>query len=624
MMQSFIKLWKLLLIIPVLILSTNFIPHPASAQTLAVKIEPGKPFFGLTEKITVNIVINNESDNWISSVRIVFRLKNEAGKIISYKNLYPGALRPGESRFSVSVDAARLEVSEGIYPCEVIVFERTDQIAEKHGFIVFADSVSPLKLVPTLELKAPFRVHSNGVFEGEDILSMAVSGSRENQYLDMMIANELPGIIVLTSGLIYQLEKMSKGYKAKVGTKTVKRSSDSEQARLAKTFLEKIRAAASKEAVSVAFTPYAEINPKDCIKMGLQERLRQNIIKGQEYIKNVLSLKLPPSLIFIPHGGIDSSSLQMLSDMGFSVLIRSPSSTSTSFLTENTSVYCLTLLPQHEELTGQNAASHIYKNLTKDQITEKRERIVAFVLNPIDPSVLSFLRRDFASSTHLSFVHLNRFNLSPMDAPNFESEYGKFKDLAFRLLKRYSEVSKLFYAYESSLLQEKEFKQQLLEKVSTGLMSAFNEKPDYNIAFSQLSLVADLINKDFKSISIEGKTINFPHASGKLPITLVNKSKRVFKVIVKLKSDDIDFKRKEISLIASPEDSIFTVPVKVKKSGNIDVIVEVFTPNGHLINKDMIKIRSTYASRLLSLLSLIILLILGLFFLRSKLKPKKE
>lgn len=602
----------------------DIIPLPANAESIQVEIEPAKYFFKPVEQISLSINITNPSETRIGPLRVHFRLMNPSGKIIAYRNRWPGYIGKSPLKIPIQIDIRRLSPKKGIYPCEVLIFVRGKQIAQKKSFIVFADSVPKLELIPVLELNAPFRINPEGIFTSEEILQTIVAGSRENAYLDMIISNNVPAVLIASTGFLSQLQKMTEGYKVKTDAGVIDRKPDSEQSQTAKKFLEKLRTASKKENVIVAFMPYGDMNPADFIKQGLSEKLRALINRGQNFTADIFQLSTPPSLIFIPHKGLDQKSLRLLADMGFQVAVDADSARKSSFLAENTSVFVRDTISPPANLKGDEAYNALLKEITARLLKSSEPLTLMINVNAIDPGIFSaFLKK----ATKTGYIILSAKKISAMKpAPLKEtvSSYGDFAGLAKRLIERYREVNRLVTAYNSSLLGDGSYEKSINQKLDFCLMPAFDLKPDYNLSFEYLSELKETISNDFKKISLAQRNIIFSQRTGKIPITISNRTNKVFKVNVKLTSEDIVFSNPQFNMVLSSKDNLVTVPAKVKVyGGEIKVDVEIFTPDGYLIKKDKLIVKSTYLSTTLSYLAMVIATLILLLFIRSRLKSSR-
>lgn len=616
-------IWHLTLIY-ILFLAENIIPLPANAESIKVEIEAAKSFFKPDEPVSVSINIINPSETRIGPLRIYFRLMSPGGKIIAYRNRYPGYIGKNPLKIPFQIDTGLLKPTKGIYPCKVLIFIRGKQIAEKESYIVFADSIPSIELMPVLELNAPFRITLEGNLDSEEILQTVVGGSRENAYLDMITSNKTPAVLVASSGFLTQLQKMSGGYKVKTDSGLTERKADSEQCQAIKKFLEKLRVAAKKENVLIAFMPYGEANPKDFIELGLSDRLRILIVRGQKLSADSFLLSTPPSIIFIPHRGLDQKSLRIIADMGFQTAIDADSTYQNSFLAENTSIFVRKTITPPSELKGAEAAEFLLREITARQLKDNEPSTVMININAIDPVIFSTFMEKAGKTGFIDFASKKTANLKPLAFIETKSFYGDFASLTKNLITRYKEVQSLVAAYNSSLLGDGSYEKSVNQKLDYSLMPSFNLKPDYNLSFQYLSTLKEIVEDDFKGIAVSEKNIIFPQKTGKIPITIANKSKRVFKVKIKLSSEDIDFNNPQFTMVLSSSDNLVTVPAKVKvPGGKIGVDVEIFTIDGYLIKKDRLTVKSTYLSTMLSYLGMLVLAMFFLFFLRSRLKSRR-
>lgn len=597
------------------------IPTAVRAQNAVVTLAPDRQVYGLADKTSVTITIDNQEQRPIGPLRIVVRLFDRGGRIIAFKNLYPGRQAPGQRSYSVTLNTDRLRLTGGAYRLEAIVFERSRQVAGQSRTILYAKSVRPVRVTPVLELDAPFAMTSDGVFTAETLLDEARPGSRTMQLLDRMASGKIPGLIIVTSSFLYQIDRASRGYAVETEAGRVERAADSEQARLASAMIDALRRAAAAPAVAVAFAPLGDANPVELRAAGLQETARELVTRGQELATDVLDMASAPSLAYLPHGGIDAGSLRFLADMGFAVVYDATSASARPVLSENSTVYPVVSMPASG--TADTQADAVFFGLVSSQLDSPKERSCLLRVNELDPVALDHLAERSTTNGPFRFVPVGETVPEPGEAPTQRSDYGLFEKLVNDLLQRFKRSARLLAAYESSVVDERATIDRLEEELVIALLPALSPSQDFNGSFRRYHNLEARVKRSFASISLEEARIDFPTRSGKLPMTIKKAGSSVFKVIVKLRGRGIVFQRNEIPVTLSASTNVFSVPVRVNATGRIPVTMEIFTPNGYRITSSRLIVNSTFAYRLYSALLVVVALLAVLFLARRKIRARR-
>ena len=600
----------------------NCIAAPALAQNVAVSFTADKPVYSLTEKATVTVIVDNQSGRRIGPLRIVFRMYDSRGRVIAYKNLYPGTQLPGQKTYSITLNTDRLRLTSGLYKAEALVFQRGQQLATGEGFLAFARKVEPASVIPVLHLDAPFAINAQGVFSSEALLDQARPGSLTMQVLDRLRQGKMPCVIAVSCSFLYQLEKMSDGYVVQLESTTATRDNDSEQARLAAGLIRALKEAASQPGVTIAFAPFADVNPIDIREAGLDARTRDFVTMGQDLAARVLDLDPAPSLVYLPRAGIDEGAVRTLADMGFSVLVDTTSTTSTPFLSENVTIY--PVVSVHTPADGSSAmrGEALFNALLERQIASPEKRSYALSIDELDPIAIDRFLAKTATASPVRVAPLKELVLSPGTLFERKPDYGVYDRLVRDLLARFKETARLLDAFDSALADEENRVKELREELFVALMPAFSSAQDFNSAFRRYHNLEASVKNAFAAIVVEDTRVDFPTRSGKLPLTIKNEGSSVFKVVVHLSSSGLTFQKTDIPVTLSSKATVFTVPVTVTRTGAIPVTMEIRTPDGFLVTKSRVLVNSTFAYRLYSALLVVATLLGVLFFIRRRMRSR--
>lgn len=625
MVKSNIKLFQFLSILFIFISFFFIFPKTAKSNSVDINIELSKSFYRFDEKVSASVKLESSTETAIGPLRVVFRLTDRAGNILAYKNRYPGYLSEEPIILNYEIDSSKLTVSEGLYPCEVLIFSRGREISRKSWFVVYSESVPDLTLVPFIYLEFPFRITPQTTLKNNDFLQALNSATFEKTYLDHITADRVSAVVCPSSGFLYQLNKLKNGYILETDNKKITRPPDSPQVKLINEFLNNIKKVPESNSSVLAITPYGDLNPSLLLQHELENNLISHLNKSQQQVNNILDTNRNFSLVYLPDGGITEESLEALSNSGYSVIVKSNSSTAASFLAKNTSVL---MAPQIiEDISGKSdeAAGKLLKALLQSHFQEKKERVLILPLNRIDPAAyLKFLEL----SKDYSFIKIKSnapFQLKPKDDfSEQKADYGDFKELADVLLERFKESQGLLEAYKSCLVEESSKKQRLDNLLWASLFPAFNKLPDYDISFSYISKLKSTIKNDFDSIKIDTSPVSFSSKTGKLPVTIRKDTKSTLKVVLELNSKNAKINKNSIEVVLTSNEKVVTVPLEVNKTGKIPIKVQIMSPSGYLISKNTLIIRSFYFIRLISYL-LLVLLILGIIiYLRFRVLRKRK
>ena len=198
---------------------------------------------------------------------------------------------------------------------------------------------------------------------------------------------------------------------------------------------------------------------------------------------------------------------------------------------------------------------------------------------------------------------------------NIPEEEKKYYDY----LNRYHRLAKSFL---ETLLPDnpQRTKVKNLLYLAEGIFSEDLEKQKEDIN-PFLREIDNTVKENWDKLKISSGVINLTSQSGKIPLSIQNRSNTPFKVKIRLVSNSkkLTVKEEEREVIINPKDNTFLIPVSAKEPGEYEVNVRLLTPESEsTIREGRIIIKSTYFIRMLSLWLWLILIIVVLLIIREK------
>lgn len=571
----------------------------------------------------MQVTISSTTSTPVGPLRVYTAILDKQGKAISYRNRYPGSVTQNSPKtIELQFDASKIKISRGVYPLQVILFESGRQILSRQFFIIFAEKIDQLSIVPFLSVSMPFRLSPSGALTSLDAEKGLYSLGAEQIYLKQITEGNYPAIITVSNGTLMQLKAMSQGYTVKTRDGRIHtRSPEDEQPEKAAELLKLIKEASWTEGVVLSVFPYGDGNPVDIINAELGAELVPLYNMSQQYVVDLLELDKPPTIAFFPNRGVSAKAVELLSAAGYLVAYETASSTSSVFLSANIPVIPVRVLSK--EAAG--TADELLKTILSAHLASNGAETIALSLNQVDPAVFAKFVELCGRYEFISFKSSPPFEgASAGEIVEAESDYGNFNSLKGRFWERYCETLQLKKSYFETLVNSEEEKAHLDDIFYLSPAPGFNPMPDFDLSFSYIATITSTIENVFDSVRIISTPVSFTSRKARMPLKIANKSNKNLRVVLKLESDGARFQKNDISLVLSSPETVLTIPVTLIKDGKIPIKVRLLTPDGYLISESELTVNSNFRLALISVM-LLILIVLGLLvFARQRLKSRKK
>jgi hypothetical protein len=258
-----------------------------------------------------------------------------AGAAVLFGDAQPrrGVLAPGETRdFEVSVDlpVAQLSSAESLlYPLKIDLRSGFQSLAAIRTPVIFLvrQPLVPVALSWTFVLNAQLTIRPDGVFASRSLEASISRGGRlagQIAALSRLAAARVRVDVVVSPLLLYQLVRMSEGYRVVDGTtvRTVQRGRDGSAT--AAAALRALRAIAAAPTVELSALPFAEPLLPALTSGGLAHDLGVQVQRGRELVADVLGREPVTSVFRPPRSALDAASLDDLPGQGVSTLLLDP------------------------------------------------------------------------------------------------------------------------------------------------------------------------------------------------------------------------------------------------------------------------------------------------------------
>lgn len=595
---------------------------PALAGDLKVSLSTDKTFYNFTDEISVSVTISSTTSTPIGPLRVYTAILDSRGNAISYRNRYPGSVtRTSPKTINLKFDASKIKVSTGIYPLKVVIFDSGKEILTEQYFIIFAEKISRLEIVPFLNVAIPFRLNPSGALTSLDAENALFEAGREQLYLKQIAEGKYPAVVAVSNGTLIQLEAMSKGYTVKTRDGQIySRTAGDQQPQKAGELLKLIKDAVWTEGVLVSIYPYGDGNPVDLINAELGGEVVPLYNMSQQFVSEKLELDKPPTIAYLPNRGISAKAVELLSAAGYLAAYQTDSSTASVFLSSNVPVIPVRMVDKD---SATNPVE-LFKAVVSSHLKNAQAETISLDLNSIDPAVFAEFVELCEKYDFIGFTSSPPFEgAKPGKIDDVDSDYGDFNSLKGQFWKRYLETMNLKNSYFESLVNSEEEKTQLDNIFYISPAAAFNPRPDFDLSFSYIASVTATINQVFDGVDIISTPVSFTSRKARMPVKIANDSSKNLRVVLKLESSGAEFQKNDIALVLSSPETVLTIPVTLVKDGRISIKAKLYTPDGYLITEEQLAVTSNYRLALISIM-LLVLVVMGLLvFLRRRMRSRK-
>jgi hypothetical protein len=576
----------------------------------------------------------------IKSARVNFILrdpKNE--KTIFQKSFYEREISPGLSQFDISASIPSLNLTESVYPAKVSLSSRGKILAEKESSLVIVNRYTPpLHLALVYQLEGGLHYDEKGVYVDDEI-AKACDTNPDSPGLFYSVAHFINEHTETKFNLLFepltlsQIKDLTDGYTIYRDEKKIAVFPSSEEALDAKKTLEIFQKLAQEDRVEWLFSTFTPISLPSYIKRGWEKEAGELIKKGKEKVKKILKLPFEPVGFYPAHLNLDEDSLESLQNESLYALVSEASLNSQ----ETTPLYTppiekveLTLFPVKEvSFTDEEPyiqAQKIIGNLAQIYLQQPKEKDKVVVLKiPSERSAVNEALVSYLSKT--PWIKTERLS----DLVDYASSNPtQIKTLPSEEEEKYYDYASRYHTLVNSFLEtvlpdnpESQKTKELLY-IAEGIYESDlqNQKEKMQTFFDEINKT---IEESWNNLSIQEGIINLTSQSGKIPLSVWNKSDTPFKVKVDLKtnSDKLIVKERERKVIVNPRDNTFLIPVSAKEPGEYEISVRLLTPeSGNLIKEGKLKVRSSYFTRMFSFWLFLIATIVILLIMRERRKKR--
>lgn len=598
----------------------QMIPTPVFAEPinpLEVDVIFDKPLYQKGEIANVSIILTKKTTDYIPPLRVYIALKDKTGKTIAYRNRYINRFVGNTSLVQVSFNTNNIKISGIVYPVEVQIFASGKQLLSRKSLAIFAQNPKPLEIVYFLNIRMPYRLRNENMFDGDEPLEYLTSKQNILNIISQAKSHKTPVLIALSTSSLIQLKDMIDGFKLTTEKGIEEFKPDSPQATMAKRLYSEIESLLSLGKSSVCIYPYGDVNPVTLYQYGLTDEIIDRLEKARQELEHLKIHENFRGFVYLPNGGIDRQTINELSRSGYSIVVDKTSDKQKSGVYENAIVL-------FAEKPNPNKKPHDFVfQLINEHFSNAENSILILDISDLDYEYILELTEELKRYSFIKIKSSPPFSLTPLDTiEEKEPNYMEFKSLIPSLLKNYKEAKIMLSAFEKSFVVEEKKKRELRNKLESAFLFALNPSNEFDTAFKNLKILKEAIKEEFSKITVFPSRISFTSTKGQLPVSVLNKTGYPAKVLLKLSGKGVVISKPNKVVVINSNENVFTFPITLERSGKIRVKVTVESLDGYPISKGYIIVYSNYKAILLSA-SLFILLVLGaLIWLRKKIKSR--
>ncbi len=300
-----------------------------AANEIEGKLVFNKPFYELNEKLSLSIKIKNTSRDALSSIKATLTVKTPDSESEVYKhNFFARKILPKKTKeFTVKKTVSSLNLSEGVYPVELVITRNNKILTTKQTLLTVLDKVKmPLTIALVWNIHEPALFNPQGAFLKKEILPICSKGGMCRRHIEALNAHPSVNVSTnITPLFVEQLQDISDGYKLIEDGKIKNIEKDSNEAKRATEILKGYERVIKNKQVEVIPSPYSYplLNELVNEEWGKDDASLQ-ISLGKKIIAKTFHLSKEPKGMFSPKLILNMDSISYLSKEGIDyTLLRS-------------------------------------------------------------------------------------------------------------------------------------------------------------------------------------------------------------------------------------------------------------------------------------------------------------
>ena len=546
-----------------------------------------------------------------------------------------GALEPGTSRdleISLTLDAGIDPEHSGVYPLKVDLRSGFTSIAELRTPAIFLvrQPETPLVLSWTFVLDHPITFAPDGTFTDTSLEIALAAGGRLNGQIRALTelaadAALMPLDLAISPVLLTQLGRMRDGYVVSEGGQVRAVSEGEGGAALATQALADLRRVAESPNVRVTALPFATPELPSLYNGGLARDVDAQLEQGREVAATVLQTTTVDGLLRPPGAALDELTLRELSGSGISTLIVGPRTISlpeqplgfvgpataevggaalTAIVPEPATDALLIASAGDDPVRGAQVALGALATIWQELPGEVRG--VALVLGEDTPFPGAFFTpfvRGVTGAPWLRLMGVSEFVATFPAAEGAQLTNPSFRRFPVTYVASLRQAQRRVDTLRSMLPAEH------LEPIRLDTMLLLAEARQFLSAPSDgLEFVGSV--RESVQVVLDELTLDIVPAvtlsaeSGDIPVTVSNDGGDTLRVTVRLVSPNLrEVPSQELELGPGGSETL-RFPVELRSTGRFDVSVQMRSPNGRVIGRETLVVRSTAYNRVALLITI--------------------
>jgi hypothetical protein len=542
-----------------------------------------------------------------------------------------GTIEPGGSRvFTLRMTLEGTSATDSlIYPLKIDLRTGFTSLAALRTPVIFLvrQPQTPLRLVWTFVLHEPVSFDPNGVFTSTSLERDLAQGGRLAGEIRALLAMtqdraQTPVDVAVSPVLLADLAQMRPGYSViDEGERRQVKQGTGGAAASARAIAD-LRQIVGAPEVEVSALPFAAPNLPSLTIGGMSPDFATQLQRGRDSVETILGRQPDPGLLRPPDSALDPASLDHLAARGVRLLLVDPSTVPPESQPLGFAPPPITSLRTSSgPVTALVSDPNVGAMLSSELVTEDPVRAAQAVLGELaaiwleqpgvdrgiaitfpeefDPSGAFFgqlvrgvasapwLRKSTASEMAEAFPPTSESKLAATDPVTFPRTYVDI----------IKETRRWIESYRSMLVDESAEPDRLDTKLLLAESGQFLEDESAGLSFveSARQEIGSVFGK-VRPDTTQPITLTSSSGSG-IPIPVTNGNREPLRVSVRLVSSHLSGSPQSSLVLKANSTQIVNFDVQLNTSGRFDVVVEVTSPSGRVINTGKLIVRSTAYNR---------------------------
>lgn len=542
-----------------------------------------------------------------------------------------GTIEPGGSRvFTLRMTLEGTSATDSlIYPLKIDLRTGFTSLAALRTPVIFLvrQPQTPLRLVWTFVLHEPVSFDPNGVFTSISLERDLAQGGRLAGEIRALLAMtqdraQTPVDVAVSPVLLADLAQMRPGYSViDEGERRQVKQGTGGAAASARAIAD-LRQIVGAPEVEVSALPFAAPNLPSLTIGGMSPDFATQLQRGRDSVETILGRQPDPGLLRPPDSALDPASLDHLAARGVRLLLVDPSTVPPESQPLGFAPPPITSLRTSSgPVTALVSDPNVGAMLSSELVTEDPVRAAQAVLGELaaiwleqpgvdrgiaitfpeefDPSGAFFgqlvrgvasapwLRKSTASEMAEAFPPTSESKLAATDPVTFPRTYVDI----------IKETRRWIESYRSMLVDESAEPDRLDTKLLLAESGQFLEDESAGLSFveSARQEIGSVFGK-VRPDTTQPITLTSSSGSG-IPIPVTNGNREPLRVSVRLVSSHLSGSPQSSLVLKANSTQIVNFDVQLNTSGRFDVVVEVTSPSGRVINTGKLIVRSTAYNR---------------------------